>query len=122
MSQQCAIKDCKRASRTLCHCCNQNLCRDHFNQHDDLLNSHLIPLTDEINALADRLTTININKITNASHQKLNQWRIDSHKIIDQFYEEKCQELYQYVIGNIDKQRKSVVNLHFKMAELIEKQ
>ncbi|CAF4136973.1 unnamed protein product, partial [Adineta steineri] len=66
MSQPCAIKTCKRASRTLCHCCNQNLCRDHFVEHDDLLNSQLNPLTDEVNALSDRLTAINLNKIAEA--------------------------------------------------------
>ncbi len=63
MSQRCAIQDCKRASRTLCQCCNQNLCRDHFNEHDDLLNSQLNPLTDEMNVLSDRLRAINIDKI-----------------------------------------------------------
>ncbi len=123
MSQQpCAIRDCKRASRTLCHCCNQNLCRDHFNEHDDLLNSYLNPLADEINALADRLTAINIDKITNNSRQKLDQWRIDCHQIIDQFYEEKCKELHRYANDNIDEQRKAIADLRSKMTELIEKQ
>jgi hypothetical protein len=122
MSQPCAIQDCKRASRTLCHCCNQNLCRDHFNEHDDLLNSQLNPLADEINALADRLTAININKITKNYCEKLNQWRIDCHQIIDQFYKEKCEELDRYANESIDKQRKAITDLRSKMSELIEKQ
>ena len=123
MSQhQCAINDCKRASRTLCHCCNQNLCRDHFNQHDDLLNSQLNPLTDEINALADRLSAINIDKLNNDSRRKLNQWRLDSHQLIDRFYEQKCAELDQYVSTNMDQQRRDITKLRSKMNELIEKQ
>jgi hypothetical protein len=122
MSQPCAIQDCKRASRALCHCCNQNLCRDHFNKHDDLLNSQLNPLTDEINTLADRLTAINVDRITNDSRQKLNQWRIDCHKKIDEFYEEKCKELDRYVNESVNQQRKAITNLRSKMSELIEKQ
>jgi len=122
MSQPCAINNCKRASRTLCHCCNENLCRDHFNEHDDLLNSQLNPLTDEINALGDRLTAINIDKIKNNSRQKLDQWRIDCHKIIDRFYEEKCQELDRCVTESIDKQRKEIADVRSKMTKLIEKQ
>ncbi len=122
MSQSCAIQSCKRASRTLCHCCNQNLCRDHFNEHDDLLNSQLNPLTDEINALKDRLAALDPNKIAGDSREKLNQWRIDCHKTIDRFYEEKCQELDQFVIEKLDKQREDIVDLTLRMANLIDKQ
>jgi archaellum component FlaC len=122
MSQPCAIQDCKRGSRALCQCCNQNLCRDHFNEHDDLLNSQLNPLTDEMNVLSDRLTAINIDKIINESRQKLNQWRIDCHKIIDRFYEEKSQELNRFVNESVDKQRRELADLRLKMTKLIENQ
>jgi hypothetical protein len=122
MSQPCAAKDCKRASRTLCHCCDQHLCRDHFNEHDDLLNSQLNPLTDEINALGDRLKAINLDKITNNSRQKLTQWRMDCHKTIDHFYEQKCQELDQFITESINTQRNEIANLRSKMTQLIDKQ
>jgi hypothetical protein len=82
----------------------------------------LNPLADEINALADRLTAINIDKITNKCRQKLDQWRIDCHQIIDQFYEEKCKELHRYANDSIDEQRKAIADLRSKMTELIEKQ
>ncbi|CAF0852046.1 unnamed protein product [Adineta steineri] len=122
MSQPCAIKTCKRASRTLCHCCNQNLCRDHFVQHDDLLNSQLNPLTNEVNALSDRLAVINPNNIIDDSHEKLNQWRIDCHKIIDHFYEQKCRELHQYIISKLDKLRTDITDLRLIMIRLINQQ
>ncbi|CAF2969709.1 unnamed protein product [Rotaria sp. Silwood2] len=122
MSQPCAIKTCKRASRTLCHCCNQNLCRDHFNEHDDLLNSQLNPLTDRVNVLGDRLTAIKIDNINNEYRQKLNQWRMNCHKKIDLYYEQKCQELDRYVTEKLDEQRKEIANLRSTMIELIDKQ
>ncbi|CAF0856304.1 unnamed protein product [Adineta steineri] len=119
MSQPCAIKTCKRTSRTLCHCCNQNLCRDHFVEHDDLLNSHLNPLTDEINALSDRLAAINLNNITDDSREKLNQWCINCHKIIDLAYEQKFQELDQYIISKLDKLRTDITDLRLIMSRVI---
>jgi replication fork clamp-binding protein CrfC len=82
----------------------------------------LNPLADEINTLADRLKAINVDRITNDSRQKLNQWRINCHKKIDEFYEEKCKELDRYVNESVNEQRKAVSNLRSKMSELIEKQ
>jgi len=120
--QQCAIKDCKRSSRTICQCCNQNLCRDHFNQHDDMLNSQLNPLTDEINALSDRLSAIKIERLTSESRKKLDKWRSDCYKIIDQYYEMKCIELEQFIGRHINEQREAVIKIRSKMNELIEKQ
>ena len=93
MSQQCALDSCKRAARTLCQCCDQYLCREHFIEHDDLLNSQMNPLVDEINVLHDRITAIDVDKLTAESRRKLDQWRIDCHNAIDLFYERKCQEI-----------------------------
>jgi hypothetical protein len=42
---------------------------------------------------ADRLTSLTLDKVTDNSRHKLNQWRIDYHGTIDQFYEQKWQEL-----------------------------
>ena len=37
---------------------------------------NLIPLTDEINSLGDRLKTMNLQKIVGSGYQKLEQWRV----------------------------------------------
>ena len=71
MSQPCAIATCKRVSRTLCYGCNQNFCREHMVEHDLSLNSQLNPLSDEINALGERLKSINLENSIGDSHQKL---------------------------------------------------
>jgi hypothetical protein len=42
---------------------------------------------------ADRLTSLTLDKVTDNSRHKLNQQRIDCYGTIDQFYEQKCQEL-----------------------------
>ncbi|CAF4262450.1 unnamed protein product [Rotaria sp. Silwood2] len=122
MSQPCIINGCKRASRALCHCCQQNLCIPHLTEHNDILNSQLNPLIDEINALGDRLKTFDIQKKTENCRQILEQWRIDCHEKIDQIFEEKCQELNQLIEEKVEKQRQEVSRVQSKLAELIREQ
>ena len=93
MPQTCAIENCKRTSCALCHCCNQNVCRPHLNEHQDLLVSELNPLLNQINALDNRLKVLNIDNMVAEPRQNLEQWRADCHTKIDQFFEQKCQEL-----------------------------
>src|ERR1700722_1220537 len=121
-SRPCAISTCKKESRTLCNCCNQYLCRPHFSEHDDLLNSQLNPLADEINILGDRLNAINIQQMIGDSREKLDKWRIDSHEMVDRFYEQKCEELDRCIAKIINKQREDIAQMRSKVARLIEKQ
>jgi hypothetical protein len=71
MSQSCAVAKCIRASRGLCDCCTQYLCIQHLSEHNASLISQLNPLTDEINALGDRLKTINIQTTAGGCRRKL---------------------------------------------------
>ncbi|CAF3876771.1 unnamed protein product [Rotaria sordida] len=118
----CTINGCKRASRALCHCCQQNLCISHLNEHNDLLNSQLNPLVDEINILGNRLKTLNIQEKTRNYHQKLEQWRIDCHQKIDLYFEQKYQQLNQLIEEKIEKQQQEVTRVQSKLVELIREQ
>ncbi|CAF3681156.1 unnamed protein product [Rotaria sp. Silwood1] len=122
MSQSCAVYECKRASRALCHCCQQNLCIPHLTEHNDLLNSQLNPLIDEVNSLGDRLKTLDIQEKTRECRQKLEQWRIDCHQQIDSFFEKKCQQLNQFVEEKVEKQREEITRIQSKLSELIREQ
>ncbi|CAF3711329.1 unnamed protein product [Rotaria sp. Silwood1] len=121
MSQSCAVYECKRASRALCHCCQQNLCIPHLTEHNDLLNAQLNPLIDEVNSLGDRLKTVDIQEKTRQCRQKLEQWRIDCHQQIDSVFEKKCQQLNQLVEEKVEKQRQEVTRIQSKLSELIQK-
>ncbi|CAF1151241.1 unnamed protein product [Rotaria sordida] len=122
MSQICAITSCNRLARALCHCCQKNVCIIHLNEHNNLLNNQLYPLIDNINILDNRLQTINIQKIINDYREKLEQWCVDSHKKIDEFFKEKCQELDRLVIDKIDEQKEEIYQLQSKITELIHEQ
>jgi uncharacterized protein YbcC (UPF0753/DUF2309 family) len=93
MSSPCDIDTCKRKSRVISHCCNKKLCRDHFNQHDDSINSQVNSLGDQLNTVADQSFQIDVKQIIKNVRHKLDKWRDDCHLAIDRFYKEKCQEL-----------------------------
>ncbi len=122
MSQPCAIITCKRASRALCHCCQQNVCIPHLNEHNDLLNSQLNPLADEINALGERLKTFNIQDIVGDCRWKLEQWRQDCYEKINHFFEQKSHELDRLVAEKLNRQRERTTHIRSKVAELIHDQ
>ncbi|CAF2253511.1 unnamed protein product [Rotaria magnacalcarata] len=122
MSQVCEIELCRRTARALCHCCQQNICIVHLNEHNNVLNSQLDPLIDQINLLDNRLRTLNIQTIVNSYREKLEQWRLDSHKEIDRYFEDKCQELKRLVVDKFDEQQEELGNLQSKLSELIHEQ
>ncbi|CAM4798609.1 unnamed protein product [Rotaria magnacalcarata] len=122
MFLSCAIETCKRKSRALCHCCNTNLCPDHFNEHVDLINAQMNPLADEINTLDNQLPLLNVDKVIDKCRQKLDKWRHECHATVNRFYEEKCQELQQRCIEKVSDERKKIHELKLKTNELIREQ
>jgi hypothetical protein len=122
MSQPCAATKCPRTSRGLCDCCQQNLCLQHLSEHNASLISQLNPLADEINALGDRLKSLNIEKITISGHKKLEQWRMECHQKIDRLFQQKSKELDQLVDGKVKKQQQKLVRIQSKVAALIGEQ
>lgn len=111
MSQPCAIVSCKRTSRALCHCCQQNLCRDHWNEHDDALNDQLNPFADEINELNDRINHLNIRQIIDAVYKQLDEYRASCHRRIDRFIHEKQQQLTQVVHNRVSHQVEAITQV-----------
>ena len=61
MPQLCVTDGCKYTSRVLCHCCKENLCRNHYNEHD-YLNSKLNLLADEIDTFDRQLLAVDLKK------------------------------------------------------------
>ena len=122
MSQICHITSCKYISRALCYCCKQDLCIDHLKEHHDLLNAKLTPFVDEINTLGNELLSINIENLINESHKKLEQWRLDCYKVIDQLFENKLQEIDQHFRLRVDQLRKELDHIRSKLFDLIHQQ
>jgi hypothetical protein len=100
----------------------QQLCIQHLAEHNASLISQLNPLTDEINALSDRLQALNIQNLVGDCHQKLEEWRRDCHKKIDRIFEQKCQELDRLIDEKIKKEKEKIDQIRLKMTELIREQ
>jgi hypothetical protein len=121
-TQTCAICGPKRVSRALCNCCAQYLCRDHLKEHDDLLNAQLEPLVDNINQLADRLKQFNIDSLLQSTRIQLDQWKQAAFQSIERIYENKTNELNEFISKQLNNLREQTEQMQIKVLELIREQ
>ena len=117
---QCVIVGCRRAANVLCHCCKENLCRNHYNEHD-YLNSKLNLLADEIDTFDRQLLAVDLKKYIQNSNDRLQQWRFDSYKAIDQYCEQKYREIEQHLMKVISMKRENIEQLRSNMMDLVQK-
>jgi hypothetical protein len=117
---QCVIAGCRRLANVLCYCCQENLCRNHYNEHD-FLNSKLNILADEIDAFDKQLLSADIRKYIQTSNDRLQQWRIDCYKVIDQYCDQKYREIEQYLMKIINLKRESIEQLRRSMLDFVQK-
>lgn len=116
----CVITDCRRPANVLCYCCKENLCRKHYNEHD-YLNAKLNLLVDEIDTFDRQLSAVDFKKYTQISNDKLQQWRFDSYKAIDQYCDQKYREIEQHLMKIINFKREDVERVRTKLLELSQK-
>ncbi|UJR25923.1 hypothetical protein I4U23_007271 [Adineta vaga] len=119
MSQICTVTLCSRTARALCHCCQQNVCVIHLNEHNNFPNSRVHPFMDMIQSLNNRIQSIDISKIVDNYREKLQQWRVDSHRKIDEYFEQKDQELVRLFTEKIDEERDEITQVEIKLKKLI---
>lgn len=116
----CVIAGCRRTANVLCYCCKENLCRNHYNEHD-YLNSKLTLLADEIDTFDRQLLAIDLKKYIQHSNEKLQQWRFDCYKAIDQYCDQKYREIEQHLMRIINQKRENIEQLRTNMLDLVQK-
>ncbi len=89
----CEIKSCQRISATLCHHCNKNVCRRHFDDHADQLLQELNPLGDSLNELGQKINSFGVNEFKQQALNKLIQWRDESIRKINDLFGRKKRKL-----------------------------
>ncbi|CAF0858562.1 unnamed protein product [Adineta ricciae] len=122
MSQPCATHACDRTACALCHCCQQNICVVHLNEHNNYLNSRLNPFVDTIQSLDAHLKSIDIATVSDTYRQQLEHWRADSHRKIDQYVEQKYQEVERLLKDKVNEERNEINHVHNKVNKLIHDQ
>lgn len=121
-SELCAICGPKRISRALCNCCKQYLCREHLQEHDDLLNGQVEPLADNINQLVDRLQHFNINSSIQPVRFRLDQWKQSAFQSIENIYQQKLNEINQFFNKELENLRQQTEKIQKNVLELIREQ
>ena len=122
MPVTCTVANCKRTSCASCHCCQKDICLYHLKEHQELLIAQLDPIVDQINVLENRVNTLDIERMIGDGREKLELWRRNCYKKIDEFVEEKSQQLMRHARKRLDKQRHDIEQMRSKMIELIQDQ
>ncbi|CAF1577112.1 unnamed protein product [Adineta ricciae] len=115
----CEISSCGGASLATCICCKRNVCREHFIIHDNLLRPKLNDLTGRIDRLAEEFENLSVNTITTDIITKLDQWKVNAHKIIDEYYENKRNEIISSARRLLNQHEKEIQDLRIKIAKMI---
>jgi len=121
-SQSCEICGPKRISRALCNCCQQYLCRDHLQEHDDLLNAQVIPLVDNINQISDRLQQFDINFLFEPIRIQLDQWKQSAFQSIEHIYEQKSNQINQFINKQLKNLREQTEQTQKTIEKLVQQQ
>jgi hypothetical protein len=120
MSLQCVITDCKRPADVLCYCCQENLCRNHYNEHD-YLNSRLNLLADEIDTFDRQLLGVDLRKYTQTTNDRLQSWRLEAYKVIDHYCEQKYRDVEHYLMKIINQKREGIEHIRTNMLDIVQK-
>ena len=118
MSSRCSIETCNKPSAVLCYSCGQNLCNQHYKEHDEKINSEINFLSEQIKNLSNRYELLDIKKLRNDAQDKLFKWRNDSHQFIERLYQQKQDELNI----NLFKPQKDIDQIRSKINELNRRQ
>ncbi|CAF1017970.1 unnamed protein product [Adineta ricciae] len=119
-TRPCAFRQCRQPCRALCLFCTQYLCREHFDNHDHSINAQIPTLVKQIKTLINQLDD-SLNPIS-SSLKCLNQWRINAHRTVDRFYEEKYRQYQQIIERKTDEQKRQFDKMEIKLSELIRQQ
>jgi len=112
----CVAEKCELASLALCQCCKKDLCIDHLNEHANQRSEKLLPFIDKINILLNRFSQFYDSE--QSGLKQLDEWKQETYKIIDNFYEKKRRE---FLDETTDKQREQLNEMHNQLKELIRK-
>ncbi|CAF0997211.1 unnamed protein product [Didymodactylos carnosus] len=126
-SRMCQMEFCKRDAATLCFHCTNEVCKKHFIEHANLIMVEVHSLADQVNILADETSAKSISNITKLPLEDLERWKNESHKMIDEFYTEKQQDI-QKIYLQIERkftdqkieQEQLIKTLREKIADLVE--
>ena len=97
MTSKCSLSNCDRPSQSICLGCKLSFCSEHMVDHNLSIHLQLNPLIDQTNEINNRLRSMDTNQLILTSCQELENWRIQSHQLIDDYSNEKIRQLTEYL-------------------------
>jgi len=115
MSEKCSISSCEQLSYEFCSGCKLNFCQEHMYEHCSLKHLKFKPLINEINQIDTQLKKFDLKKVLRSSYQQLEEWRKNSHEIIDQYYRKQVNDLDLYMNEKIKQYEKESIDIRTKI-------
>ena len=86
----------------LCYHCSKSLCLDHLTEHSQLLDALTRSVLEEnfkiLTNLSTRLQSLVISaNVSKEPFVKIEQWRTEAHRQIDEIVEKKCEEINEKI-------------------------
>lgn len=122
MSKNCSISSCTRLARARCHCCENDICLAHLNEHNDALNQQFLNLSDFIDNLKSYLQTQNLGKLAQIHREKFERWRDEAHKKIDEYFLDKSRQVDRFIADKIDEFEENLTVYQRQIKEMIQSQ
>lgn len=88
---------CKQSAGIKCLHCSENFCRLHFREHEETISVDIQPLIDRLNILIEDNLQYDNEKIL--LFEKLEQWKEESYKIINDYCQIKQNEIEEKFQG-----------------------
>ena len=97
MAGKCSIANCTHPTQVLCHGCQANFCREHAFEHSTSIILQLNPLIDQVNQLDANGQQLNSTNLFQNSYQRLEDWRQQTHRIVENYFNEKVRDLEDFI-------------------------
>lgn len=117
--KQCSVSNCKKASSIYCYQCEENYCQEHYLNHQDKLKSRFNLLLDEKKFLDDKFRLLNVKQVKEDFRRDLEQWRTQSHQLIENLYREKVDEATRYIKENLDRPEMALRGIDEEVKKII---
>ena len=122
MSIRCSKPKCDQPIEAICRGCKSQLCSEHLVEHNLAIHLQLNPLVDRSNDVNDRLRSLDTKAMLATSYQALDNWRVQCHQMIDDYFVEKTKKLDGLVGHKIKKCEEQLKLIQAKIIDLMREQ
>lgn len=122
MATKCSLPNCDRPSQSICLGCRLAFCPEHMVEHNLSIHLQLNPLIDQTNDINNRLRTLDTDRLISYTCAELENWRIQSHQLVDDYVNEKIRELTEFLRGKVQRCEADLEKVQTKIIDFMREQ